>query len=199
MLNHIIMSAEIHGTLSFDKHKRTHVAFSEEAAQWVKKIISNYPPGKEKSALIPVLHIAQAEFGGWLSPEVMDYVASVLNIQPVEVFEVASFYTMFHLKPVGKCVLEVCQTSSCWLNGAEDIISYLEKKLNIKVGETTPDGMFTLKVAECLGSCGTAPMLQCGASYHENLTYEKVDQLLEGYQAEGRSRNYTDLDFKNTL
>ncbi|HQQ93432.1 MAG TPA: NAD(P)H-dependent oxidoreductase subunit E [Bacteroidia bacterium] len=165
----------------------------------VKKIMTYYPEGKHKSALLPVLHIAQAEFGGWLSPEVMDYVAAVLNIKPIEVFEVASFYTMFNLKPVGKCVLEVCQTSSCWLNGAEDIVQYIEKKLGIKVGETTKDGMFTLKVAECLGSCGTAPMLQCGASYHENLSYEKIDRLLDDYRASGKRRNYTDTDYKNTL
>lgn len=193
------MGAQVHGTQEFNKGKRAELKFSEEAMKTVKKLISNYPEGKQKSALLPVLHVAQAEFGGWLSPEAMDYVASVLNIKPIEVFEVASFYTMFNLKPVGKCVLEVCQTSSCWLNGAEDIVKYIEKKLGIKVGETTKDGMFTLKVAECLGSCGTAPMLQCGASYHENLTYEKVDQLLDGYRSEGRQRNYTDKDYKNTL
>lgn len=193
------MGSQVHGTQSFDATKRREIKFSDEAMATVQKIISNYPDGKHKSALLPVLHVAQAEFGGWLSAETMDYVASVLKIQPIEVFEVASFYTMYNLKPVGKCVLEVCQTSSCWLNGAEDIVKYIEKKLNIKVGETTKDGMFTLKVAECLGSCGTAPMLQCGASYHENLTYEKVDTLLEDYRAAGKRRNYTDLDYKNTL
>jgi NADH-quinone oxidoreductase subunit E len=165
----------------------------------VQSIIKRYPEGKQKSALLPVLHIAQAEFDGWLSAEVMDYVASILSIEPVEVFEVASFYTMYNLKPVGKCVLEVCQTSSCWLLGAEDIVKHIEKKLNIKVGETSADGMFTLKTAECLGSCGTAPMLQCGASYHENLTLEKVDALLEDYKKENKRKSYTDLDYKNTL
>lgn len=193
------MSSQVHGAQPFDKAKRAEIAFSEEAMKTVQTIISHYPEGKQKSALLPVLHIAQAEFGGWLSPETMDYVASILKIRPVEVFEVASFYTMYNLKPVGKCVLEVCQTSSCWLNGAEDIVKYIEKKLNIHVGETTKDGMFTLKVAECLGSCGTAPMLQCGASFHENLTYEKVDTILENYKAAGQQRSYTDLDYKNTL
>lgn len=193
------MGSQVHGTQEFDKAKRSQIKFSDEAMQTVKTIISNYPEARIKSALLPVLHVAQAEFGGWLSPEVMDYVAEVLKIKPIEVFEVASFYTMYNLKPVGKCVLEVCQTSSCWLNGAEDIVKYIEKKLNIKVGETTKDGMFTLKTAECLGSCGTAPMLQCGASYHENLTYEKVDTILDNYKAEGKQRNYTDLDYKNTL
>ena len=175
------------------------VKFSEEKIKEVQEIIQRYPEGKQKSALLPVLHLAQEEFGGWLSAETMDYVASVLKIRPVEVFEVASFYTMYNLKPMGKCVLEVCQTSSCWLNGAEDIVKYIEKKLNIKVGETTRDGMFALKVAECLGSCGTAPMLQCGASFHENLTYEKVDKLIEKYRSENRLRSYTDRDYQNTL
>ncbi len=193
------MSSQVHGTQAFNKAKRADVKFSEEAMKTVQTIISHYPPERRKSAMLPVLHVAQAEFGGWLSPEVMDYVAEILRVKPIEVFEVASFYTMYNLKPVGKCVLEVCQTSSCWLNGAEDIVKYIEKKLNIKVGETTKDGMFTLKVAECLGSCGTAPMLQCGASYHENLTYDKVDKLLETYKAEGKQRNYTDLDYTNTL
>lgn len=193
------MGSQIHGTQHFDKAKRTEIKFSEGAMTVVQKIISQYPPEKRKSAMLPVLHVAQAEFGGWLSPEVMDYVADILKVKPIEVFEVASFYTMYNLKPVGKCVLEVCQTSSCWLNGAEDIVKYIEKKLDIKVGETSKDGMFTLKVAECLGSCGTAPMMQCGASFHENLTYDKVDKILEGYRAEGKQRNYTDLDYKNTL
>ena len=193
------MGAQVHGAQGFDAAKRSKIAFSEDAMNTVKKIMSRYPEGRTKSALIPVLHVAQAEFGGWLSPEVMDYVASVLKIEPIEVFEVASFYTMFNLKPVGKVVIEVCQTSSCWLNGAEDIVKYIEKKLNIKVGETSADGMFTLKVAECLGSCGTAPMMQCGASFHENLTYEKVDKILADYKADGRLRSYTDKDYTNTL
>jgi len=193
------MSSQVHGTQHFDAAKRAEIVFSEIAMNTVQIIISHYPPEKIKSALLPVLHVAQAEFGGWLSPETMDYVASVLKIKPIEVFEVASFYTMYNLKPVGKCVLEVCQTSSCWLMGAEDIVKYIEKKLNIKVGETTKDGMFTLKTAECLGSCGTAPMLQCGASYHENLTYEKVDNLLDIYKTENKLRSYTDLDYRNTL
>jgi NADH-quinone oxidoreductase subunit E len=173
--------------------------FNEEATATVNKILSRYPADKSKSALIPILHVAQAEFGGWLSPEAMDCVAQVLKIKPIEVYEVASFYSMFNLKPVGKCTLEVCRTSSCWIRGAEDIVKHIEKKLNISEGETTPDGMFTLKTVECLGSCGSAPMLQCGASYHENLTPEKVDALIEEYRAAGKQRSYTDLDYKNTL
>ena len=175
------------------------IQFTEQKLNEIKEIISRYPEGKHKSALLPVLHLAQEEFGGWLDVQVMDYVASVLNIEPIEVYEVASFYSMYNLSPVGKYMFEVCQTGPCMINGCDKIIAYIKEKLNIGVGETTADGMFTLKTAECLGSCGTAPMLQCGASYHENLTYEKVDKLLADYKAAGKQRNYTDLDYKNTL
>jgi NADH-quinone oxidoreductase subunit E len=193
------MGAQVHGSQHFDKEKRKNIQFSQSAMDEIQELIKHYPAGKQKSAVIPVLHIAQAENRGWLSPEVMDYVASLLNILPIEVYEVASFYSMFNLKPVGKCVLEVCRTSSCWLCGAEDVIRHIEKRLGIKAGETTKDGMFTLKTVECLGSCGTAPMLQCGASFHENLTMEKVDKLIEKYRSEGRGRYYTDRDYQNTL
>src|SRR6266436_5259369 len=149
------------------------IKFSEEASKLIQKIIKRYPEGKQKSAILPILHLAQAEFEGWLSPQVMDYEASILNIQPIEVYEVASFYSMFNLKPVGKCVIEVCRTGPCWLMGAEDLVKFIEKKLGIKEGQTTADGMFTLKTVECLASCGTAPMMQIGETYHENLTFEK--------------------------
>lgn len=166
------------------------IRFSEEALCLVNKIIKRYPDGKQKSALLPVLHLAQSEFDGWLSVPVMDYVASLLNIKPIEVYEVASFYSMYNLKPVGTCLLEVCQTGSCMLRGSDDIIGHLENKLNIKVGETTRDGMFTLKAVECLGSCGTAPMLQCGADYHESLTVEKVDELVENLRTTNKRSSY---------
>jgi len=158
------------------------IKFSEDALNLCHKIMQRYPEGKHKSALLPILHLAQAEFDGWLSPEVMDYVASILHILPVEVYEVASFYSMYNLKPVGKCVIEVCRTGPCWLMGAEDIVKHIEKTLQIKTGETTKDGMFTLKTVECLASCGTAPMMQIGEKYHENLTCESVDNILTDYK-----------------
>jgi NADH-quinone oxidoreductase subunit E len=166
------------------------IQFSAETMDLVQRIIKRYPEGRQKSALLPVLHIAQAEFDGWLSTPVMDYVASILSIKPIEVYEVASFYTMFNLEPVGKCLIEVCQTGPCWLRGADDIVEHFEKKLNIKVGETTADGMFTLKTVECLGSCGTAPMLQCGSDYYENLTTEKVDTLIEKLRTSNQRSTY---------
>lgn len=189
----------MHGTQKFNAEKRKNIKFSDESMKVVQKIISNYPEGKQKSALLPVLHVAQAEFDGWLSPEVMDYVAEILKITAIEVYEVASFYTMYNLKPVGKCVLEVCQTSSCWMNGSEEIVKHLEKKLGIKNGETTKDRMFTIKTVECLGACGYAPMLQCGAEYHEHLTTEKVDKMLEDMKSNGTRKSYTDIQEKNVF
>jgi NADH-quinone oxidoreductase subunit E len=158
------------------------ISFSEESLKQVQEIIGRYPEGKEKSAMLPVLHLAEAEFGGWLSPEVMDYVASLLNVQSIEVYEVATFYTMFNLKPTGKYVLEVCRTGPCCLRGSEKMLEQIENKLGIKVGETTADGKFTLKTVECLASCGTAPMMQVGDTYYENLNEENLDALLQKFR-----------------
>ena len=155
------------------------IKFSEEKIEEVQRIIAHYPEGKQKSALLPVLHLAQEEFGGWLDVPVMDYVATLLNIEPIEVYEVASFYSMYNLKPVGKYMFEVCQTGPCMINGSDSIIDYIKQKLNIAVGETTTDGMFTLKTVECLGACGYAPMMQLGKNYREHLTKEKVDAIIE--------------------
>ena len=154
-----------------------------------EEIIARYPADKKKSALIPLLHLAQDENEGWLSVETMDYVASVLGILPIEVYEVASFYSMFNLKKRGNCLIEVCRTSSCWLSGAEDIVRHVEKRLGIKDGETTPDGKFTLKTVECLGACGYAPMLQVGDKFHEHLTIEKVDALIDQFAVEFANTN----------
>ncbi len=155
------------------------MTFSQEQLNKVTEIISRYPTGKQKSALLPVLHMAQEIFGGWLDVPVMDYVATLLNIDPIEVYEVASFYSMYNLKPVGKYMFEVCQTGPCMLNGSDTIIDYIKQKLNIGVGETTTDGMFTLKTVECLGACGYAPMMQLGKNFREHLTKEKVDTIIE--------------------
>lgn len=155
------------------------MTFSQEKLNKVNELISRYPEGKQKSALLPVLHIAQQEFGGWLDVSTMDYVASLFNIQPIEVYEVATFYSMYNLKPVGKYIFEVCQTGPCMVNGSDAIIDYIKQKLGIGVGETTPDGLFTLKLVECLGACGYAPMMQLGKTYREHLTKEKVDAIID--------------------
>jgi NADH-quinone oxidoreductase subunit E len=134
------------------------------------------------------LHIAQAHFG-WLDVPVMDYVSRLLHIQPIEVYEVATFYSMYDTKPVGKVKLEVCHTGPCAIEGGERILEYIQNKLGIAEGETTADGVFTVKGVECLGACGYAPMLQCGDKYHEHLTEEIVDQLIEEYRANPKA-NY---------
>lgn len=153
--------------------------FSQEKLNKANEIIARYPAGKQKSALLPLLHLAQDENNGWLSVEAMDYVAGLLQIKPIEVYEVATFYSMYNLKPVGKYVFEVCQTGPCMLNGSDNIIDYIKQTLNIKAGETTEDGMFTLKTVECLGACGYAPMMQMGKYFKEHLTKEKVDQIIK--------------------
>ncbi|MGN6212305.1 NADH-quinone oxidoreductase subunit NuoE family protein [Parafilimonas sp.] len=165
------------------------VKFSEEKIKEVNELISHYPEGKQKSALLPLLHIAQEEFGNWLDVPVMDYVAELLSIEPIEVYEVATFYSMYNLKPVGKYMFEVCQTGPCMLRGSDDIIAYIGEKLGIKPGETTADGMFTLKTVECLGACGYAPMMQLGKHYREHLTKEKIDQLIEECRTNATSLN----------
>ncbi len=165
-----MMDIEIKESLTFPASLNEHI----------KELFDHYPAAQRKSALLPALHAAQAEYG-WLSAHSMDQVAALLNLKPIEVYEVASFYTMYHLKPVGAHVLEVCRTGPCCLAGAEELITYIENKLHIKVGETTADGNFTLKTVECLASCGSAPVLQIGPlyTYHEHLDKDKIDQLIE--------------------
>ena len=153
--------------------------FSEDKLAKVSEIIARYPEGKQKSALLPLLHLAQEEFGGWLSADTMDYVAEILSITPIEVYEVATFYSMYNLKPVGKYMFEVCQTGPCMVRGCDDIIGYITDKLGIKPGETTTDGLFTLKTVECLGACGYAPMMQLGKFYREHLTKERIDEIVD--------------------
>ncbi len=157
----------------------TTVNWSAETITRMKELTSHYPEGRAKSALVPILHLVQDENGGWLNTEVMDRVAGFLKIAPIEVYEVATFYSQFNLKPVGKYVLEVCRTGPCCLVGAERLIGFLEKKLGIKDGETTPDGRFTIKTVECLGACGYGPVIQVGDTFYEHLDEQKIDALLD--------------------
>lgn len=169
------------GLINHKLHNRenTKVKFSADTLSRIREIITHYPAGRKKSVLLPVLHIAQQELGGYLSVDTMDYVASLLEIQPIEVYEVATFYSMFHLQPEGKYVIEVCQTGPCALCGGERILEHLENVLGIKNGETTSDGLFTLRTVECLGSCGTAPVMQVNTEFYESMTHEKIDQIIE--------------------
>lgn len=157
----------------------THPTFTGSELAQVHGWISHFPEGQSKSALLNVLHLAQEKNGGWLSVDMMDYVAEIMKLLPIEVYEVATFYSMYNLKPVGKFVFEICQTGPCMLNGSDQIISYITQKLGIKSGETTSDGLFTLKTVECLGACGYAPMMQFGKTFREFLNKEKIDQIIE--------------------
>jgi len=168
------------------QNTKNKTEFNTETLELINGIIRRYPAGRQKSALLPILHIAQAENNGWLSSEMMDYVASLLEIQPIEVYEVATFYSMFNLQPVGNCMIEVCQTGPCWLNGSDELLAHFEKRLGIKPGETTADGRFSIKTVECLAACGNAPVIQVGTEYHENMTREKADQLISKWQNENK-------------
>jgi NADH-quinone oxidoreductase subunit E len=152
--------------------------WSDEILARMKEMTGHYPAGREKSALVPILHLVQDENGGWLDTDSMDRVAGFLHIAPIEVYEVATFYSQFNLKKVGKHVLEVCRTGPCCLEGAERLIGFLENRLGIKDGETTSDGQFTLKTVECLGACGYGPVIQVGDKYYEHLDEQKIEALL---------------------
>lgn len=156
------------------------VTFSENAKKEFEEILRKYP--QKQAGLLPVLHLAQREFG-YISMEVMDYVASLMGLPQSEVYGVATFYTMYNKKPVGKYFIQVCTNISCSLLNSEKIIKHIEERLGIKVGEITKDNKFTLSTVECLGSCGTAPMMQINDDYYENLTTERVDDILEKLKA----------------
>jgi NADH-quinone oxidoreductase subunit E len=150
--------------------------FSPAALKECREIVAKYP--RARSAVLPVLYVAQREFG-YIPKEAEELVARLLDIPPADVAGVVSFYTMFHRQPVGKYVVEICRTLSCALMGGDDIASHLQRKLGIRPGETTPDGRFTLRNVECLGSCGTAPVVQINGVFHENLDIQSLDRILD--------------------
>jgi NADH-quinone oxidoreductase subunit E len=163
--------------------KPEQVVFSDKLLKRIDELKSHFPDGRKKSALLTVLHEVQDEHHDWLSVPVMDKVAEVLNILPIEVYEVVTFYSMYNQKPVGKYMFEFCRTSCCAIRGAEDMMEYTCKKLGVEMNEVTPDGMFQVKGTECLGACGYAPMMQLGDYYQEFLTKEKIDQLIDDCRA----------------
>lgn len=156
------------------------VEFAEDLLAKFADIVSRYPEGKQKSALLPIMHEVQAVYG-WLSVPAMDRIAEYLRIKPIEVYEVATFYTMYFLERPGKYTLEVCRTGPCCLVGAERIMKHIEKRLGVKEGEVTEDGLFSWRGVECMAACGYGPVLQIGPEYtfYENLTEESVDKLIE--------------------
>jgi NADH-quinone oxidoreductase E subunit len=153
------------------------LAFSEETRAKHDRLLTRYP--NREAAILPTLYLAQREFG-YLSDEAILYVADLLGFTPARIYGVATFYTMYNKKPVGKYHLQVCRNLSCSLMGAEHLIEHVARKIGVKPGETTADGKFTLSTVECLGSCGTAPVMQVNDDYYENLTEESIDAILEG-------------------
>ena len=163
-------------------HKQ-EINMTEALMTRINELISHYPEDKRKSALLPVLHEVQDAHDNWLSTDLQIKVAEILEILPIEVYEVVTFYTMFNTKPVAKYMFEFCRTSCCATRGVEDLMDYASEKLGVKEGEITSDGLFQFVGVECLGACGYAPMLQLGDFYHEKLSKEKFDQLIDECKA----------------
>lgn len=154
------------------------VMLSSDSLAEIERELAKYPTDRRQSALMAALRIAQDEHG-WLSGEIIEFVAGVIGVPPVRAFEVATFYSMYDLEPVGRHKIFVCTNISCMLRGSDEIVAHLQTKLGIKLGETTADGKFTLKEAECLAACAGAPMMQVDRSYHENLTPQRIDEILD--------------------
>ena len=158
-------------------------AFTKDNQARLKKIIAKYPPGHQASAVMPALDMAQRQHGGWLPRAAMDHIAEVLGMAKIRVYEVATFYSMFNLAPVGRHHVQVCTTTPCWLSGSDGVVGTCQKTLGIRVGETTADGMFTLSEVECLGACVNAPMMKIGDHYYEDLDPQSTEKLLMALKA----------------
>ena len=167
--------------MSHNSAKLLQQYVSSNGIQEIDRWITKYPVDEKQSAVMSTLRIVQEEHG-YLTPQLLDAVAEYLDMAPIAVYEVASFYTMYELKPIGRNQVNVCTNISCQLRGSAEIVSYLQSKLGIQLGETTDDGRFTLRSVECLGACVNAPMMQINKNYHENLTTENIDAVLEKYR-----------------
>ena len=166
--------------MATETQARKYELLTAESRARIDGWIAKYPPEQKKSAVLSALQIAQEQNGGWVTSELMDAVADYLDMQPVEVYEVSTFYSMIEIEPVGRNMVALCTNLSCMLCGSETIVEYVEKKLGIKLGETTPDGRITLKLEEeCLAACAGGPMMTVNGHYKENLTPEKVDEILD--------------------
>lgn len=155
---------------------------SAEIQAQIDKWLTKYPPEQKRSALLPALHIVQDAHEGWLTPELIEAVAHYLEIAPAAAFEVATFYSMYDLKPVGRYKVKVCASISCMLRGSDELLEHIQKRLGIGLNETTPDGKFTLKRVECLAACGGAPAMMINRDYCENITPQKVDEILDNLE-----------------
>ncbi|MGX5202894.1 NADH-quinone oxidoreductase subunit NuoE [Aliikangiella sp. IMCC44632] len=164
--------------LNYDQTQHLKALLPAKAIAEINHWIAKYPADRKRPPIIAALKVVQEHNGNYLTEELMQAVAEYLDVPHVAVYEVATFYTMFHINPVGKYVLSVCNNISCSLRGANQVLAHLQNRLNIKAGETTEDGLYTIKTVECMAACGGAPMLEVNKTYFENLTEEKVDQIL---------------------
>jgi NADH-quinone oxidoreductase E subunit len=165
--------------MSFHKEEPKSFAFTPENEAKAKAIVAKYPEGKSRSAVMPLLDLAQRQIGGWLPTVAMDYVANYLGLDPIKVYEVANFYTMYNKKPVGENHVQVCTNLPCWLRGSDQVVSACKKTLGIGIGETTPDGKFTLSEVECAGACVNAPVAAINDDYFEDLDEASITRVLE--------------------
>ena len=191
-----------------------HFAFTPENLAQAKAHIAKYPPGRQASAVLPLLDIAQRQHGNWLPRAAMDHVAELLDMAPIRVYEVATFYTMFNLRPVGRHFFQICTTTPCWLRGSDEVVAACHRKLGIGIGETTADGLFSLREVECLGACVNAPVIQVNDDFYEDLDGPATEALIDalrrsetppmgsvkgrqGSMPEGGATTLTDLSFKD--
>ena len=181
-------------TKNKDAKTKEAFCFSQKNLALAKEILAKYPINKSKSAVMPLLDMAQRQIasqnleqgnqeGGWLPVDVMKYIADFLKLPEIKVFEVASFYTMYNLKPVGKIHLQLCRTTPCWLKGCNNLLEVIKEECNIKHGQTTEDGMFTLTEVECLGACANAPVIQINDDYYEDLTPQNLRKIIKSIRA----------------
>ncbi len=168
---------------SYPEAKSEGFSFTPENLERARTICARYPEGKQASATIALLDLAQRQNGGWLSVPAIEYVAEYLDVAPIRVHEVASFYTMFNLQPVGKYFIQVCRTTPCWLRGSDGITAACKKKLGVGLRQVTEDGLFSVIEVECLGACANAPMVQINDYYYEDLTPERMAEIIDALRA----------------
>ena len=171
--------ADSHTLMKGEHMQAEPFCFSEANLAIAKKIVSKYPAEKKRSAVLPLLDLAQRQSGNWLPKHAMDYVAEMLGLAPIRVYEVASFFTMFNKEPVGEHFIQVCRTTPCWLRGSDRLTNFCKQKLGIDIGQTTNDEKFTLVEVECLGACVNAPMVQINDHYYEDLNEELLESILD--------------------
>ena len=168
--------------LAPESEQPKHFAFTDENRKKVEAIIARYPAGRQASAVLPLLDLAQRQHDNWLPQKAIEHVAGILDMATIRVYEIATFYAMFNLAPVGKYFIQLCGTTPCWLRGSDEVKAAIREELGIGMGESTPDGLFSTIEVECLGACVNAPMVQINDDYYEDLDKERMKALLQAFK-----------------